>query len=141
MELSEGIEFARKRSLGVLATIKTNGRAQLTNIMFVMDENGEAVISITDDRAKTKNLRRDPRASLYVVGDNAWAYVVLEGVVELSDVASDPHDAVVDQLVEYYRSGQGEHPDWEEYRRAMVDDRRLVARFIPDHAYGLIAAG
>lgn len=138
MELADAIAFARARRQGVLVTIRANGRAQLSNVMYQMTPDGVAEVSITASRAKTKNLRRDPRASLYVLGDSFWAYVVLEGSVDLSPVAADPHDAVADQLVDLYRRLQGEHPDWEEYRRAMVDDGRLVARFAAERAYGLV---
>ena len=96
---------------------------------------------MTDDRAKTGNLRRDPRASLYVLGDNFCQYVVIEATAELSPVAADPHDATVDALVGYYRAGQGEHPDWEEYRAAMVADKRLLVVLRPERAYGMIAPG
>jgi PPOX class probable F420-dependent enzyme len=139
VELSSALDFARARHQGVLVTLRANGRAQLSNVLYLMDGDGVAEVSITDDRAKTKNLRRDPRASLYIVGDSFWAYVVFEGTVELSAVAVDPHDEVVDRLVSYYRRAQGEHPDWEEYRQAMVDDRRVVARFTPERAYGLVS--
>lgn len=139
MELASALEFARAKKLGVLVTIRANGRAQLSNIGYLIGDDGTAEISITNDRAKTKNLRRDPRASLYVLGDSFWAYVVLEGTVELSDVAADPHDETVDRLVAHYRAAQGEHPDWEEYRQTMVDDHRLVATFTPERAYGLVS--
>jgi len=100
------------------------------------------LVSLTDDRAKTKNLRRDPRASLYVLGDNFFQYVVLEAAAELSPVAAAPDDDTVDALVAYYRAGQGEHPDWDEYRAAMVADRRLVLTLRPERAYGLgVGAG
>jgi PPOX class probable F420-dependent enzyme len=95
------------------------------------------LISMTDDRVKTRNLRRDPRASLYVQGDNFWTWVVIEATAELSAVAADPHDATADALVEYYRLGSGEHSDWEEYRAAMVSDHRLVLTLHPERAYGL----
>lgn len=137
MVLDHAISFATERRQGVLTTIRANGRPQLSNILYVM-EAGVATISVTDDRAKTKNLRRDPRASLYVLGDNFWAYVVLEGNAELSEVAAGPDDAVVDRLVAMYRSAQGEHPDWDEYRRHMVEQRRLVLTFTPEYAYGMI---
>jgi PPOX class probable F420-dependent enzyme len=94
-------------------------------------------ISVTDGRAKTANLRRDPRASLYVGRSDGWAYVVLEGDVTLSAVASAPDDDAVGELVELYRSVQGEHPDWDEYRAAMVKDGRMVVRFTPTRAYGM----
>ena len=137
MDLTAALDFARDRKQGTLATIRSNGRPQLSNIMFVAGEGDRLVISVTDTRAKTANLRRDPRASLYVVGDNFYQWVVIEAAAELSPVAADPHDATVDALVAYYRAGVGEHPDWEEYRAAMVADRRLVLTLRPERAYGM----
>jgi PPOX class probable F420-dependent enzyme len=137
MDLTDALAFARDRRQGVLATIRKNGRPQLSNIMFVPGERGSLMISVTDDRAKTKNLRRDPRASLYVLGDNFWRYVVIDAVAELSPVATNPHDDTVEALIAYYRAGQGEHPDWDEYRAAMVSDRRLVLTLRPERAYGV----
>src|SRR3954471_24721810 len=111
--------------LGVLVTIKRDGRPQLSNVTYVYD--GETIrVSLTDDRAKTKNLRRDPRVSLYVNGPNGRSYVVVEGNAQLTPVAADEHDDTVEQLVAYYREASGEHPDWDEYRRVMVADKRLV---------------
>ena len=122
--------------LGVLVTIKRDGRPQLSNVTYVFD--GTTVrVSLTDGRAKTKNLRRDPRASLYVDGPRGRTYVVLEGKAELSPVAADPHDAVVEELVDYYRAASGEHPDWDEYRAVMVEDQRLMLSMTVDHAYGM----
>ncbi|MER7245054.1 PPOX class F420-dependent oxidoreductase [Kribbella sp. NPDC000426] len=122
--------------LGVLVTIKRDGRPQLSNVTYVFD--GTRVrVSLTDGRAKTKNLRRDPRASLYVDGPRGRSYVVLEGKAELSPVAADPHDAVVEDLVDYYRTASGEHPDWDEYRAVMVADQRLMFSMTVDHAYGM----
>jgi PPOX class probable F420-dependent enzyme len=122
--------------LGVLVTLKRDGRPQLSNVTYVFD--GERIrVSLTDGRAKTKNLRRDPRASLYVDGPGGRSYVVLEGKAELSPVAADPYDEVVEELVDYYRTASGEHPDWDEYRRVMVADKRLVFSMTVDHAYGM----
>ena len=109
--------------------------------MYVPGDEGMIRISVTDDRAKTKNLRRDPRASLYVLGDNFYQYVVIEAQAELTPVAADPHDATVDALVGYYKAGIGEHPDWDEYRAAMVADKRLLVVLRPERAYGMIAPG
>ena len=95
-------------------------------------------ISVTDGRAKTANLRRDPRASLHVTRDDFYAYVVIEARAEVTPVAAAPDDATVDELVEYYRAVAGEHPDWDDYRRAMVADRRLVVRLRPERAYGML---
>ena len=137
MELSDALDAARSQRLGVLTTIKRDGRPQLSNITYSVGDDGVIRISITDSRAKTKNLRRDPRASLYVGRNDGWAYVVLEGEVTLSAVASSPDDAAVEELVALYRSVQGEHENWDEYRAAMVKDGRLVARFTPSRAYGM----
>src|ERR1700749_3440057 len=107
MELTEAYASARTRKQGVLATIRSNGRPQLSNIAYVPDEGDTFLISITDTRAKTANLRRDPRASLYVLGDNFYQYVVIEAAAELSPVAVEPNDATVEALVRYYEAASG----------------------------------
>ena len=138
MELNDAIAFARPRHQGVLVTRRRSGAAQLSNIVYAMEPDGLARISVTDDRAKTRNLRRDPGSSLYVPGDDFWSYVVLDGTSSLSAVAGAPDDETVEELVALYRTIRGEeHPDWDEYRRVMVEERRLVARFRPTHAYGM----
>jgi PPOX class probable F420-dependent enzyme len=138
MELSKAIDFARATPQGVLTTIRRDGRPQISNIIYTCDDAGTVRISVTAGRAKTKNLQRDPRASLYVCRDNFWAYAVLEGLAELSPVAADPTDATVDELVALYRTLSGEHPNWDEYRAAMVADKRLVVRIAPTRAYGML---
>jgi hypothetical protein len=75
---------------------------------------------------------------MHLNGDSFWSYVVLEGDAELSAVAEAPDDATVEELVGIYRTLSGEHPDWDDYRAAMVRDRRLVVRLRPTHAYGLL---
>lgn len=125
-----------ERHQGVLVTLKRNGRPQLSNISYALT--GDVIrISVTDRRAKTANLRRDPRASVHVTSDDFWSYVVAEGDAELTPVAVDPGDATVDELVELYRAVQGEHGDWADYRAAMVRDRRLVIRIPISHTYGM----
>src|ERR1700691_3227621 len=120
MERAQAIAFAKDRNQGVLITIRRDGRPQVSNISYLMAADGSARISVTEDRAKTKSLRRDPRSQLYVLGDSFWQYAVLDGTAELSPPAAEPNDAVVEELVEIYRSIRGEdHPDWDEYRRAM----------------------
>jgi PPOX class probable F420-dependent enzyme len=126
-----------RRTKGVLVTLKRDGRPQLSNILYALGDDDVIRISVTDGRAKTANLRRDPRASLHVSSDDFWSYVVVEGDAELSPVAADPRDATVDELVELYRSLQGEHDDWDDYRAAMVADRRLVVRLPVGHLYGM----
>ena len=120
---------------GVLATLKRDGRPQLSNIGYSWTE-GLLRISVTADRAKTRNLLADPRASVHVTSPDFWSWVVVEGTAELTPPAADPDDATADELVGYYRAVSGEHPDWAEYRRAMVAERRLVVRLRPTHAYG-----
>lgn len=124
------------RQKGVLTTLKHDGRPQLSNVLYVVGEDGLR-ISTTDDRAKTANLRRDPRASLHVASDDFWSYAVVEGTVTLTEVARSPDDDTVDQLVDYYRQVNGEHDDWGEYRRTMVEDRRLLLHLPIDHIYGM----
>ncbi|PRX47507.1 PPOX class probable F420-dependent enzyme [Prauserella shujinwangii] len=126
------------RHLGVLATIKRDGRPQLSNVTHLYDPAADTIlVSVTDDRAKTRNLRRDPRASYHVSSEDGWSYAVAEGTAELSAVARDPHDATVEELVDLYRRIQGEHPDWAEYRDAMVADRRVVVRLRVARVYGM----
>lgn len=124
---------------GVLVTLKRDGRPQLSNVRYLYDPGDRtALISVTDDRAKTHNLRRDPRASLHVSTPNLGAYAVGEGAVELSPVTRGPHDDVADQLVEHYRALQSAHPDWAAFRAAMVTERRLLARLRITHVYGWV---
>ena len=139
MELGDAIDYVRSHRNGVLTTIKRDGRPQLSNIVYLVGDDGSVQISLTDSRAKTRNLRRDPRASLHVTAADFWSYVVLEGDVSLTPVAADPNDATADALVEYYRALVGEHDDWDDYRRAMVNDSRLVATLVPTRAYGMLS--
>lgn len=122
---------------GVLVTLKKDGRPQLSNIAYTVGDDDVIRISVTDGRAKTANLRRDPRASLHVARDDFWAYAVVEGTATLTPVAESPDDDTVDQLVEYYRSVAGEHDDWDEYRAAMVTDRRLLIHLSIERVYGM----
>jgi PPOX class probable F420-dependent enzyme len=125
-------------SLGVLATIKRDGRPQLSNVSYHFDSRGNAIeVSITEPRAKTRNLRRDPRASILVSADDGWSYAVAEGTAELSPPAADPHDDTVEALIRLYRDIAGDHPDWDDYRRAMVTDRRVMMRLPISHVYGM----
>ena len=128
----------REHRLGVLATIKRDGRPQLSNINYSFDADRELVrVSVVDGRAKVANLRRDPRASLLVSSADGWSYTVLEGAVTLSAVTEAPDDEAMEELIEVYRLIAGEHPDWDDYRRAMIADHRLVARLHVERAYGI----
>lgn len=138
MELSSALDFVRARSNGVLTTQKRDGRPQLSNITYHLGDDRIVRISVAEGRAKTTNLRRDNRASLHVAQDDFWAYCVLECDVELTPTAEALDDPTVDALVDYYRSAAGEHPDWNEYRQAMVADERLLLLLTPRHAYGML---
>ncbi|GAA1899273.1 PPOX class F420-dependent oxidoreductase [Lapillicoccus jejuensis] len=136
MDLDTARELAREQRRSVLVTLKRDGRPQLSNVLHLVGDDGRLRVSITADRAKYHNLRRTPWGALHVTTADFWSYAVLEADVELLPVAQDPHDATVDALVEYYRTAQGEHPDWDEYRAAMVVEQRLLAVLTPTHAYG-----
>ena len=138
MELSTAVEFARSKRQSVLITIRSNGRPQLSNVLHHVFDDGLIRISITADRAKYRNLSREPWAALHVTRDDFFAYAVLEGDVELTPVASRPDDATVHELVEYYRALQGDHEDWNAYRAAMVAERRVIVRIRPTRAYGML---
>lgn len=131
------LEFLGGNRNGVLVTIKRDGRPQLSNIVYGYDPGaGRVRVSVTADRAKTRNAARDPRVGMHVSSQDFWSYVVVEGEAELTAVAMDPTDPLVDDLVELYRSLSGEHPDWDDYRSAMVRERRQVLSFVVTHAYG-----
>lgn len=130
-------DLVASKHQGVLVTLKRDGRPQLSNVAYVLGDDDVVRISVTEDRAKTANLRRDPRASLHVTRDDFYAYAVVEGTARLMPVAEDPHDATADALVDYYRAVAGEHEDWEDYRRAMVTDRRLVVEVPVECLYGM----
>jgi PPOX class probable F420-dependent enzyme len=138
MELDTAVDFARTHRQSVLTTIRGNGRPQLSNVVHGVFDDGLIRISITADRAKYRNMSREPWVALHISRRDFFAYVVLEGDVELSPVATRPDDATVEELIEYYRALTGEHDDWDAYRAAMVADRRVVVRFTPNWAYGML---
>lgn len=125
---------------GVLITLKRDGRPQSSVVGHAFDADTRTLrVSVTDGRAKTANLRRDPRASYHVTRADGWAYAVGEGIAELSPTAVDPTDPTVEALVGLYRELAGEHPDWAEYRAAMVTEHRLLLTLALDHVYGWVA--
>lgn len=132
------LALIKGNALGVLATIKRDGRPQLSNVSYWFDAAHTALqVSITEPRAKTRNLRRDPRASIHVSADDGWSYAVAEGDAVLTPPAADPDDDTVEGLIALYRNIAGEHPDWADYRRAMVDDRRVLLTLPIAHLYGM----
>jgi PPOX class probable F420-dependent enzyme len=138
VELEQALAAARANHQSVLTTLRSDGKPQLSNVLHAVGDDGLVRISTTADRAKYHNLRRTPWAALKVDGESFWSYAVLEGDVTTSEVAAEPDDATVDELVELYRTLSGEHPDWDDYRRSMVADRRVVLRLSPTRAYGAL---
>jgi PPOX class probable F420-dependent enzyme len=138
MQLRDAVEAARHHHESTLATLRSNGLPQLSNVVHAVGDDGVVRVSTTADRAKYRNLQRRPWAALKFDAGSFWSYAVLEGPVELSPEAAAVDDPTVDELVELYRSISGEHPDWGEYRASMVADRRVVIRLAPDRAYGAL---
>ncbi|MFJ2022355.1 PPOX class F420-dependent oxidoreductase [Streptomyces sp. NPDC087897] len=122
---------------GVLVTLKQDGRPQLSNVNHSFSPDEQVIrVSITEGRAKTRNLRRDPRASYHVTSEDRWAWTVVDGTAELTPPAAAPDDDTVEALIALYRDVRGEHPDWDDFRRAMVEDRRVLLTLHIDHVYG-----
>ena len=138
MKLERALRAARARDESVLVTVRSDGRPQLSNVLHHVGDDGVVRISTTAGRAKYHNLVRTPWAALHVNGPDFWSYAVVEADVELSAVTAEPHDAASDELVELYRALRGEHDDWDAYRRAMVEERRVVVRLTPTRAYGAL---
>jgi PPOX class probable F420-dependent enzyme len=125
-------------NLGTVATIKKDGRPQLSDVSYLAQP-GLIRFSTRTTLAKVHNLRRDPRVSIKVTAPDGRGYGVAEGTAELSPVAWRLDDEVVEELIEVYRLIAGkEHPDWDDYRRAMVADGRLVVRIRVEHLYGWV---
>ncbi len=132
------LEFARPRHKFVLITRRSDGRPQSSPVSGGVDADGRLVIASYPTRAKVKNARRDPRVSVLVLSDEFDAeWVHVDGTCEVLDAAGhdgrgEPDEAALDAFVEYFRSIAGEHGDWDEYRRAMVDQGKSLLRVTPD---------
>lgn len=130
-------ELLAEARLGVLATIKSSGLPQLSPVTPFYDRGaGVIYVSMTEGRAKTANLRRDPRAAIEVTSLDGWAWATAEGSVTLIGPGTDPNGPEVEALVDYYRKAAGEHPDWDEYRSVMVSDRRVLMTLTVERVYG-----
>jgi PPOX class probable F420-dependent enzyme len=132
MEISEALAFVRAHHHAVLATTKRDGTPQLSPVTAGVDAEGRIVISTREPLAKTKNLRRDPRASLCVFTDRFYGpWVTVTGEAEIVSLPE-----ALPLLESYYRDISGEHPDWDDYRAAMVRDERVLVRITPSSAVG-----
>src|SRR5215472_4602420 len=122
MELGRAREFSRANHRAVLATTRSDGRPQLSPVTVGVDADGRVIISTRETAMKTKNLARDPRASLCVMNDGFYGeWVQAEGTAEIIHLPE-----AMELLIDYYRSVSGEHPDWDDYRKAMIRDQRVI---------------
>lgn len=133
MDIEDARELAREHGQAILATHRADGGIQLSPVNVAVDAEGLVVISSTEATAKTRNLRRDPRASVCLITDRFYgAWAGLEG---RASIVSLPE--AMEPLVDYYRrAAKKEHPDWDDYRRAMERDRRCLIRIEPERAWG-----
>jgi PPOX class probable F420-dependent enzyme len=128
VDLAGLLDFCRTRHKGVLLTTRRDGRPQASPVACGVDGAGRFVVSTYPERAKTRNARRDPRVSLVVLSDDFdGPWVQVDGTAEVVDATED-----VEPLVEYFRAVGGEHPDWDEYRTAMVQQGKAVLRLTPE---------
>jgi PPOX class probable F420-dependent enzyme len=127
MDLDAALRFLRANHRSVLVTRKRNGDPQLSPVNHGVDERGRVCISSREPAYKVCNLRRDARATLLGLNDGFYGeWVQIDGTAELLSLPG-----AMEPLVELYRQIQGEHPDWEDYRAAMVRDQRLVIAITP----------
>ncbi|MGN6524092.1 MAG: PPOX class F420-dependent oxidoreductase [Actinomycetes bacterium] len=124
MDLDEARRYVAEHHRAVLATLRQDGSPQLSPVTAAVDQQGRVVVSSRETAYKVRNLRRTPRAWLCVFPDEFFGrWVQVEGDVEIVSLPE-----ALEPLVDYYRSVSGEHPDWDDYRRAMVEDQRCVIR-------------
>jgi PPOX class probable F420-dependent enzyme len=122
MDLERAREFMRVHHRAVLATTRSDGLPQLSPVAVGVDDSGRVLISTRETAIKTKNLARDPRASLCVMNDQFFGdWIQAEGTAEIIHLPE-----AMELLVEYYRRVSGEHPDWGDYRQAMKRDQRVI---------------
>ncbi|WP_370500104.1 PPOX class F420-dependent oxidoreductase [Mycolicibacterium sp. jd] len=134
--LPQLLDFLRPRHRMVLTTYRADGSLQSSPVSGGVDAEGRIVIATYPQRAKTANLRRRPRAGVVVLSDEFdGPYVQVDGDAEVVDLPE-----ALEPLVEYFRSIAGEHPDWDEYRQAMVDQRKCLIRVTP-RRWGPVATG
>lgn len=134
--MDEALALVAGQRLGVLVTLRRNGWPQTSNVVYAL-RGRQIQVSLTEGRAKTRNLQRDPRGTLHVTLPDGSAWAALEGTAELSPVTSTPGDATGQALAELYTAiGGSEHPDWDAYFQAMVEERRLVLTLSVTHGYG-----
>jgi PPOX class probable F420-dependent enzyme len=130
MDVAGAQEFLRHNHHAVMATFRRDGRPALSPVSVALDEPGRVMVSTRETAMKVKHLRRDPRVSISAFTDGFFGeFVQAEGQAEIVALPD-----AMELLVEYYRAVAGEHPDWDDYRAAMVRDQRVIVRFVIDRA-------
>ena len=127
MEIANALTHVRDNGAGVLTTLRPDG-APHVSVVFASVVGDSLYISATQDRIKTRHVRTDPRVA-FASGIRPWAGI--EGIATIHD-----GDDVLERLRIYYRAARGEHPDWDDYDRAMIEERRLIIEIRPTRAYG-----
>ncbi len=132
MNREQALDYLKRNHRGVLATMKKDGRPQLSNIAYMVDDNGEIKISTTADRVKARNIQRDGRVSMTALGDNWYEYIVAEGTGRVSE------EGQLEELRRLYEGIAGKpHPNWEEYDQAMLNDHRVIVSITIEKLYPL----
>jgi PPOX class probable F420-dependent enzyme len=130
VDISRATDFLSRNPRAVLATMRADGRPQLSPVVVAVDDEGRVLVSTRETAIKAKNLARDPRASLCGLNDRYFGeWVQAEGSAELIHLPE-----ALPILVDYYRRISGEHRDWDEYQEAMRQEKRLVVRITLNRA-------
>ncbi len=134
--LADGLEFAREVREGTIITLRADGRPQSSDVHHAVDGN-TIVFSVLPTRAKVFNIERDPRVVYHV--SHEGSYLSFDGTAEVSPIATETHGPAMDTLIDAFRAvAKKEHPDWEEFREAMVRERRRAIIVTPTSVVGLI---
>ena len=123
MDLDQARAFLGEHHRGILATVRGDGRPQMSPVSVALDAEGRPSISTRETAFKVRNIQRDPAVSLCVTADDSWRWIQVDGRAEVV-----PLPEAMDLLIEQYRAVAGEHPDWDDYRSAMDRDRRVLLR-------------
>ena len=123
MDLDKARAFLRENHRGILATMRSDGRPQMSVVAVGVDDEGRAVISSREETVKVRLIRRDPRVSACVTSGDYWRWIQIDGTATVLELPQ-----AMEPLVDYYRGINGEHPDWDDYRRAMQEEHRVLLR-------------
>ena len=129
MDLDEARAFLAEHHRGILATARADGRPQMSPVSVALDAQGRPSISTRETAYKVRNILRNPAVSLCVTSEDFWRWIQVDGTAEVV-----PLPEAMDLLVEQYRTVAGEHPDWDDYRRAMEEQRRVIVRIDMERA-------